>query len=304
MSQLNDTTKNSLNIYLQSENADYSINESSKLFYLSDTIQCNPNERILVGITSFQCPYSFYNINTDINDEITFETSIGSYTLKLEPKNYDSSYLAEQMSLELAGQESILGGIIVLEFDTYTNKFTFSSTIEFSITNTNLYDELGLKDQIPTPYGYTYECNNVCNLGGISNIYVRLTNLSFKNLDSRGNISNVISTINVSAEPTYYIFYRPPEFLYFLINEQHINYLHIELTDDQGNDIVFNGCSWTLTLTIHFQYQRIERELDNNFIMDHKINNNKQMELNNYINSLEEKVIKLKKKNNKKKKTI
>lgn len=294
MHLLNDTNKQSLNIYLQSENATTTINESSKIFYLDETIKAQPGERVLIGLTNLEIPYSFYNINTNINDEITFSTINGSYTVKLEPQNYDAEYLAEQLTLILGGQENILGGIITVEFNNRSNKYKFSSSVEFNITNSSINKELGLTEDVFNVLNY--QSPNVCNLGGISNIYVRLTNLGLKNLDSRGQISNVIATIPVDSEPTFYIFFTPPEYLYFMINESYFNYLHIELTDDYGNDLILNGGSFTLTLTIHFQYQR-DAVMKNQYLLDNKNNN---LDYEDYINDLKNNKLKLKKKNKKK----
>ena len=293
MHLLNDTNKQSINIYLQSDNATTTINESSKIFFLNETIKAETMaERILLGLTNFQCAYSFYNINTNINDEITFTTINASYTVKLEPQNYDAKYLAETLTLELGGKEEELGGIITVEFNNRTNKFTFSGNIQFSIPYTTLGEELGISEQVIENV-LTYTSRDVCNLGGISNIYVRITNLGLKNLDSRGQISNVIATVPVDAEPTFFVFYTPPEYLYFMINEQYFNYLHIELTDDSGNDIVLNGTSFTLSLTVHFQYQR-DDIIKNKYLLD-GVKNQNNPDYEEYINNLN-----LKKKNKKK----
>lgn len=281
MHLLNDTNKQSLNIYLQSQNADVSLGESNKIFYLNEHVNAQPGERLLIGLTGFECPYSFYNINTDINDSISFSTSSGNYTLTLDAKNYDAEYLAEVITLALAAEEPTLGGIISLEFDEYTNKYTFSSTVAFTVTESTLDTELGLdSDNYPTDET-TYECPNVLNLGGVSNIYVRLTNLGLRNLDSRGQISNIVATIPVNVEPTYYIYYTPPEYLYFMTNENMFNFVHIELTDDDGNEIVLNGGKFTLTLTVHYQYQRDEKVL-NKYVLNDK----KSVPMDEYVKNL------------------
>jgi hypothetical protein len=76
------------------------------------------------------------------------------------------------------------------------------------------------------------------------------------NLDSRGKTSNIIASIVNNTNYGGYIFFVPPEVLYYQINETSISHLDIELTDQEGNVIDLNGADFNLTLTIHFVKQR------------------------------------------------
>ena len=55
---------------------------------------------------------------------------------------------------------------------------------------------LGLQNQLPKGDGIsTYTAQNICNMGGVTNLYVRIRNLTMDNLDSRGKTSNIIASI-------------------------------------------------------------------------------------------------------------
>ena len=139
-----------------------------------------------------------------------------------------------------------------------TFKFTFTTNIQ--IQSSTMERQLGLKNQYPAPSNAAlrkYNATNICDMGGTTNIYVRLRNLTFNNLDSRGKTTNIIASVVNNSNFGGYIFYTPPEVLYYQIKENAISHLDIELTDQQGNVIDLNGAEFNLTLTVHFTKERL-----------------------------------------------
>ena len=63
MSHIGDSHLGSVSLFLQSDKASVSIDDSHKIFILDEIIQTDPHIKMLIGLTSFQIPYSFYNIN-------------------------------------------------------------------------------------------------------------------------------------------------------------------------------------------------------------------------------------------------
>jgi hypothetical protein len=116
--------------------------------------------------------------------------------------------------------------------------------------------QLGLNNQLPTASGTTYTATQVCDFAGATNLYIRIRNVSMNNLDSRGKTSNIIASIVNNVNYGDYIFYTPPEVLYFMINEQQLSHIDIEITDQEGNIINLNGATFNLTLSVHFVVQR------------------------------------------------
>jgi hypothetical protein len=120
--------------------------------------------------------------------------------------------------------------------------------------------QLGLTGQFPAPTNIAdqvYNTTNICDLGGATNIYVRIRNLTMNNLDSRGKTSNIIASVVNNTNYGGYIFYVPPEVLYYQIKENSISHLDIELTDQEGNILELNGAEFNLTLTIHYVKERL-----------------------------------------------
>ena len=252
---LNDTYMGSINLYLKSQEASFSISDAHKVFYLNNPILPPSNIKILLGLTNFECPNSMYNINST-NNSLTVE-ALGLYTVSITIPvgNYDADSFATIISQLLAAEYSNLGDtLIVCIFNTDNYIFTFSANNSFSITETTADVELGLIDQTPTTEGLTYVAENVCNLAGISGIFVKIKNLGFNNLNSYGDITNTIARCDANVNFGEYIFYNPTEVLYFGINDKSIQYLDIQLTDDEGNEIELNGGRWSVVLTCHFSY--------------------------------------------------
>lgn len=274
---LNDTYLGSTNIYLNSKDAVLDFSDSHKTFYLNNPINPPPNVNILIGLTQFVCPATIYNIN-NTNNQISFETATGSADLTLPTGNYDADTVITELNQALADAEGDLGGAIVVLFDDINTIFKFSSGIAFSITSTTMEKELGLTGQTPTTFSSQYRCEKVCNLAGTSGMYVNIKNLGINNLDSRGDLAGTIAKVDIDVNFGSYIFYSPPEHLYFMINDKSITNLEIQLTDDDGDEIELNGSEFNLVFTIHYSYRR-EPVLDTKYSLEGRrqnVENDKQ----------------------------
>lgn len=274
MSHLNDSHLGSQSIFLQSQNSAISIADAHKIFFLSEVISPPPDVKMLIALTSFECPYSYYNINSNINDEITFSTSNGSHTINVGSQNFSSTQLATKITslLSLSSATTDLGATIICSFDDTSNKFTFlSNSLEFSITSTTMGKELGLKNNIPiSSSGQKLSSVNICNLSGTSSIYIRLENISVKNLDSRGQFNNTIAKALVNCNPMEFIFFQQQESIYYLIQQNQITHLEIQLTDENNNTLILNGGEFSLTLTLHFR-KSVEQYINPQFLLDKKL---------------------------------
>ena len=82
---------------------------------------------------------------------------------------------------------------------------------------------------------------------------------ALNNIDSRGQTNNIIASIVNNTNYGGYIFFVPPEVLYYQITEQNISHLDIELTDQEGKLLEMNKANFNLTLTIHYVKQRVSQ---------------------------------------------
>ena len=273
MSHLNTSYLGSLSIFLQSNEAQVSLSNSNKIFFLREIINPPPNISMLIGLTSFECPYSMYNFNEGQNDSITITSSTGSHTVNVGSRNYTAVELATKLTTLFSTTDTInnLGFIVKVSYDNDFNKFTFKATGDITITNTTALKELGFRDNIPSVTSTSITSPNIVNLSGSSSVYLRCANLSIRNLDSRGNQSGIIGKINIEVNPNEFIFWKSTESIYYPVNQRQITHLQIELTDENNNELLLNGADFSLSLTIHFQETISPTEIKKEFLLNNKI---------------------------------
>ena len=250
MSNHNDTHISSQQIFLTSKHADQVYSKAECIFYLDTPIAPPRGTRILMSITDFEIPYSFYTINST-NDKLKFT---GYTTINIEHGNYNVNSLISFINTEL----DTVASNITASYITNQNQIRFvSNTAAISIdtgVSTCLF-EIGFNDD-DTQSNTTIQGTNGMNLAGIPNIYIRIKNITTANLDSKGQLASTLAKVNVNVNPLEYIFYVPQHPVYQTINETQFNNLHLSIEDEDGNKLELNGQFWSLTLSIHYQLQR------------------------------------------------
>lgn len=242
---LNDSHISSQSIFLHSNDAVVSISDAEKIFYLQEAIQAPAGYRLVVGLTNLTMPNSMYNI---VDGKNTITISNNDYTIAA------GNYSAEDLVTAINTQITAIGSV---SFDDIDNNFTFTFSSPLIINSTTMERPLGLAGQLPLESAVSsYTATNICDLGGTTNIYIRIRNLTMNNLDSRGRTNNIIASIVNNTNYGGYIFFVPPEVLYYQITEQTIGHLDIELTDQEGELVNLNGANFNITLTVHYVKQR------------------------------------------------
>lgn len=280
---LNDTHIGSLSVFLQSSKASTYLgadnSRSSCIFYLNQSISPPPDTQMLIGVTSAEIPYSFYNINSD-NNQITIvqskydpaheTTVLTTVPISITPQNYDVTSMRKALNDAL-----VAGGVayLTVEFDDASNKFSIIPTggAAVIITATTMQRELGFVDAQLNQAGSTdaLVAANSCNLTGTSSVYINLNNISILNLDSRGDLNGVVAKLNVDCAPGEFVFYQQTENQYYVASDREIHMFHMSLTDDNNNLIDLNGVDWSATLTVHFSKRRAPNIKDD-FLIDRR----------------------------------
>tara|TARA_R100000742_G_C4278514_1_gene101437 strand:- start:466 stop:1281 length:816 start_codon:yes stop_codon:yes gene_type:complete len=251
MSQHNDTHISSQQIFLSSKHADQIYSNADCVFFLDTPIAPPRGTRILLSVTDFEIPYSFYTINST-NDKLAF---VGvTDTITLEHGNYNVNTFIALINEDLADVASN----ITASYVTNKNHIRFNSNtsaISINTTLTTCLFELGFSSS-DTQNSTQIEGTNGINLAGIPNIYIRIKNITTSNLDSKGQLASTLAKVNVNVNPLEYIFYMPREPIYQTINEAQFNSIHLSIEDEDGNKLELNGQYWSTTLSIHYQLQR------------------------------------------------
>ena len=267
-----DTHVSSLNIYLQSRDAQIStgIGNSNKTWYLATpVVPPRPNIRMLGAVTDFQMAYSWYLIRAGINDTFIFELIIGGvptiYTCVISEGNYDINTFLSKMVNQIFVAQGV-PGTTTLTWSVQTNKLTLKDTAATSITifsgenGTTLDTEMGMNEigdvNVSGGVGQTIDFPNMIDFAGIPNVYVMFPTLGLNNRDGRGETNLCLAKIPVATRPQGFIYLPNKEYVFVTLDDREIKRVQIQLQDDIGNDLDLHGVGWSLTLSIHFQYQR------------------------------------------------
>ena len=242
---LNDSDKSSQSIFIHSEDSIVNISGSDRIYYFNEAVVAPVGCRILIGLTNMVIPNAIYNVNSTSNTII-----ISGVTYTITVGNYNASDLATAINTQISSIGSVA-------FNTENNVFVFTFGSAKIIQSTTMERQLGLgNNQLPTASVTSYEATNLCDLGGVRNIYVRLTNLTMNNLDSNGTSNNIVASVVNDTNFGAYLFHTPSEVLYYQITEEQFSHLNISLTDQSNIPLELNGVEYTLTLTCHFVKQR------------------------------------------------
>jgi hypothetical protein len=93
MAHLNTTYLRSINIDLISSDANTSLSDTHKIFYLDQEIQVPQNTHALIALTSFNMIYSFYQFRENINDRFTLTINGYSQVIVIDEGNYSITEL-------------------------------------------------------------------------------------------------------------------------------------------------------------------------------------------------------------------
>ena len=180
------TEKGSQTIFLNSENAEFSISDAEKFFYLNQSIIAPPSYRLLIGLNNLTIPNTMFNINSTNN---TF--TIDSTDFTIEVGNYSGSSLATAIT-NLSG----FSALVTITFNSDNNTFSFdfnaTRTLQDSILASKVLGFTNLPITSSSLVNDIIVAANTCNLAGTTNIYVRVRNLSLNNLDSKENYTNIL----------------------------------------------------------------------------------------------------------------
>jgi len=114
---------------------------------------------------------------------------------------------------------------------------------------------LGLSNDLPTASGTSVTASNVINLSGVTNVHVKLNNITLSNLTGNGIYSPILASVVNDSNFSDYIFYQPSEIIHHMIFASRINFFHFTLTDQNNRTLELNGAKYNFTLTISFIYE-------------------------------------------------
>ena len=192
-------------------------------------------------------PVSFYNLNYS-NNTLNYQISSVNYTITATPGNYNFNSLASQMISKFLAN----GHTFTITINKQTGIiFLATPATNFILQVSSMFSVLGLLLSNHTSSSFSLTADYPLNLLGITKIKIQSVNLNTYNVDSSNNgNSNNIGLIPVDQPSFGLIVYENKSSSKFLLRDNRVDEIDLQLLDQNNNLINFNNLDWSLTILI------------------------------------------------------
>jgi len=208
------------------------------------------------GVGSAEIPASFYNIDVT-NNIFNYRLNATNFSITIPPGNYNYSTLVSQMTTLFTAN----GHTFTFSLNKNSNVLTMTCTTGTwnNISDSSIYFVLGF--EINTTYniiGNTITFPYLFNLLGQKKLKIYSSNISVDSYDSvNASTNNLLCTISVNQPGFNLIVYSNLDSVYGHMRNKYLSTIDIQIRDELGNLMNFNGIDWTLTINLII-YRRID----------------------------------------------
>ena len=241
---------------------------SSVYFDFKGVLQDEDNiKSVSISVQNAQFPYSFYNINVYNNVLSIGLDANPPVSLTFTRGNYNANTLITEITTQLtaAGISSItltissITGLLTLtrssgNFTLYASGSTCFTVLGFNPTTNYTSTTSVLIAPFPL------------NLLGTLKLRIASYALPINAVDSSvdGNL-NILATIPINAGNFGLIMYENTNNIQNQLNIRTLDGFDMEIVDDDGNLINFNGTYWTITLLLSIEREIFQPEIKTSF---------------------------------------
>ena len=236
----------SIQIYLNSQYADYYINGASDCEYVLPLIEIPDGFHIYLSVVSCLIHYSFYNINSSNNVLNYSFDGVTIYTEIIPIGNYIVNNLVTIL------KSNLLSGFNV-NYNSIQNKLTFTHTTnEFMfMSSSTCLQILGFNlNSTISSISLSLTSVNCVNVYSIRTIQVNSNLITYNVNKLQKNNYCILCSIPISCTPFSLIEYVNRTNFKTNLFLNRLSNIKIKLTDDNGNLINLNGCYYSLTLQL------------------------------------------------------
>ena len=239
----------SIQIYLNSQNADKYFNGAADCEYLLPLIEIPDGFHIYLSVVSCLIPYSFYNINNSNNVlQYSFD-GVNLFTLTIPIGNYNVNSLLSVLKSNISPQ-------FIITYDNVKNKFTFThATNDFMfMSSSTCLQILGFNNNETIASNPSASLSltsvNCANVYSIRTIQVNSNLITYNINKVQKNNFCILCSVPITCTPFSLIEYINRTNFKTNLFLNRISNIKIKLTDDNGNLIDLNGCHYSLTLQL------------------------------------------------------
>ncbi len=212
-------------------------------------------QAVYISVQNAQFPYSFYNVNIYNNLLRIAVNANPAVVLTLTRGNYNATTLITEIQTQLTA-----AGItdITIVISSITGLLTFTkATGNFTLfsSGSTCFKILGFKPTLDyTSTGGILIAPYPLNLLGTLKLRIASYSLPISSLDSSvdGNL-NILASIPINAGNFGLIMYENTNNIQSTLNLTILDNFDLEILDDDGNLVNFNGAYWTITMLMSIE---------------------------------------------------
>jgi hypothetical protein len=215
-----------------------------------------------VAILNAQFPVSFYVINNASNVLKLYDPSTtATYTITLRIGNYTVSTLTQEILYQIA-QGNPYPYPPGIDFNKQTGKLTFIFPQNATIlsSQSSIREVLGLGTTNLT--GTVITCPYPVNLLGVKLLNITSNALAVSSYSSvSASNMNILATVPVDAPFFNMISYENQNDLQkHELTTEYVNAIDIQILDEAGNYVDFNGTNWSFTIAISIERTEVDKQ--------------------------------------------
>jgi hypothetical protein len=223
-------------------------------------------QNVYISFQNAQFPFSFYNVNIYNNVLRISADSNPAVNITLTRGNYNANTLIT----EIQNQLTAAGISITIAISSTTGRFTFTKsggTFTFFSSGSTCFKILGFDPALNyTSTAAVLLAPYPCNLLGTLKLRVASYDLPISSIDSSVNGSlNILASIPINSGNFGLIMYENTNNIQNTLNLRVLDGFDLEVLDDDGNLINFNGCYWTITMMLSVERLLPERSTTGGF---------------------------------------
>ena len=271
-------------LHVRSKDADRIGDLNSQLFIdLTEPIIIDSKtEEIHQIVLSGELPYSFYNVSSDLNNNILRYTTDGEPLIfTFENKNYDINEVVNVLNSNTAFRFTVSYDRFTMKL-TFTNNNAFTCILNLSTSTANKF--LGFDENasdITLTAGQSTTSSGVVDLATVHSIFIKSNSSSNMIFSTRAGFSSTIQKISIDVNSGGIIYLNQNDSRQHTVLHSNVEFLELKLTDQNNNLLNFNNINYEITMAFYiYPINKIVRTQTLN------IRNNQLLTTNNNQNNM------------------
>ena len=208
-------------------------------------------EEIHQVVLSGEIPNSFYNVSSDLKNNIIRFTANGEpLPFTFPNKNYDINEIVKVLNH---------GNFpFTVSYDRFTMKLTFANNTNFTnilnLSTSNANKILGFDENdadITLTPGQSTTSTGVVDLASVHSIFIKSNSSSNMIFSTRAGFSSTIQKISIDVNSGGIIYLNQNDSRQHTVLNNNIEFIELRLTDQNNNLINFNNINYEITMAFY-----------------------------------------------------